>query len=248
MELIEELKEGRLARQREHAVRDRLKSIKKTKRRRRSKAFAVIMLIVALGIASGIAVYIYYINSSELSVPDQITNVSPTPAVSPTIPVQSVTVVGENGTAAPKATPAGGTGAVSPNADGYVETIIDGVTAAYPRGYEIRNDGTGAYLSLKDSDSDAVITFYTEETTSSAKDIMKAYSAKVGGSVPEGGSLAGDDWYSITVAKGSETYHSCGVVRNGKHIYYEMRYPSASDKEGEYTEDIAYMDDYFIER
>ena len=247
MELIEELKEERLARKKANEVQARLKNMQKKKRRRRKNAAAVVVLIIALGIVSGVAVYMYYVNTSDFNTASISASAVPTPSATAAIPVQIVTIAGENpGSPMPQITPASGTAAVSPNADGYIETNIDGVTFGYPRGYESKAGDDGAYLSLKDIDSDAVIKVYEEDTSSPAKDLMKAYSDTIRGTVTE--SLAGDDWYSITISNGSETYHRCGVIYDGRHIYYEMRYPSASEKEGEYRESTEYMDDYFTEK
>lgn len=242
MELIEELKEERLARKKENEVKERFKSIKKTKRRRRSKAVFAAMLVLALGIVSGVAMYIHYMNTSDLNKPTTDIAAVPT-ATAASIPVQTVRVLDGSETASPQITPASGTAAVSPNEDGYIETTVDGAAFAYPRGYERRSGSSDVLLSLQDGDSDAVITADAEDTDESAKDIMKEYADRNSGTVTE--SLAGDNWYSITISNGSENYHRCGIVEAGKHIYYEMSYPAASEKEGEYREDIQYMDDYF---
>lgn len=244
MDLIEELKEERLARKKEQEVKERFKSIKKTKRRRRSKAVIAVILVLALGIVSGVAMYIHYMNTSDLNRPAAGVTAAPT-ATAASIPVQTVRVIDGNSTPSPQITPASGTAAVSPNEDGYIETTVEGAAFAYPRGYERRNNSSDVLLSLRDSDSEAVITVDAEDTEESAKDLMRGYADRNSGTVAE--SLAGDDWYSITISNGSENYHRCGIVRAGKHIYYEMRYPTASEKEGEYREDIQYMDDHFKE-
>lgn len=234
MELIEELKAERIARQKAKAVQERYKQMQQKKRRRRKLIILAAVFVLILGFVSGITVYIDYINNSDFNKPDNYENGTVAYTDSPS-------ATAENVSPTPVATPKSGTAAVSPNEDGYIETSAGGVKFAYPRGYD--KTGGNGILNLSDRDSSAVITVYQEETSSTAKDIMKTYADKTDGSVTK--SIAGDGWYSITVSKPTETRHRAGIISGGKHTYYEITYPAASEKEGEYTESIEYMDSYF---
>lgn len=236
MEMIEELKEERLARKKAKAVQERYKKMQQRKKHRNRMIAGGIALVLVLGIISAVASNVYYRKNSGFNAP----SVTETPKPSQTAGA-AASPSAAPGTAS---TPANGTAAVSPNSDGYIETAVGGVGFAYPRGYE-RINGSGAYLSLRDSTGNAVITADAEETESSVVELMKQYIDSMGGTFVN--SFTGSSWYTADVAKGSEMYHRCGVVADGTHVWYEMRYPSASDKEGEYTETIEYMDKFLTE-
>lgn len=241
MEMIEELKEERLARKKAKAVQERYKKMQQKKRHRHRLIAAGIVLILALGVISAVVSNIYYRNTSDFNTPAVTESAQPVQSAGASAtPAPDAVVVG-----GAKSTPASGTAAVSPNSDGYIETVIGGISFAYPRGYERRND-SGAYLSLKDSNGEAVITVNSEETESAVVDLMKEYIDDMGGTFIN--SFTGSNWYTVAVSRDSEMYHRCGVLENGVHVWYEMRYPSASDKEGEYTETIEYMDEFLTEK
>lgn len=241
MDLIEELKEERLARRKEKEVKERFKKIQVQKRKRRSKFFVAAAAIIAVGFISAICTYISINNSSDFNQPLNYTETTETTAPTPRASAQ--VIGGTQNTAQPQVTPTSGTSAVSVNEDGYVETQVGGIAFAYPRGFEKKNPESNEILYLKDSNGGATISANRETTNSPAQDLMKSYADKIGGTVVS--SLAGETWYSITVSKDSQMYHRKGIVNNGVLTYYQITYPAASDKEGEYTENIEYMDEFF---
>lgn len=241
MDLIVELKEERLARRKANAVKERLKKMQVQKRKRRNKFIVAVAAIIAIGLISMFCTYIIVSMDSENNNTINYTETMETPIATERATAQ--VVGGAEATTQPQVTPLSGTSAVSVNEDGYIETKIGSIDYAYPRGFEKKEPISNEILYLKDSDGGATIIANREATNSSAQELMTSYADKMGGSVVD--SLAGDSWYTITISKGSEMYHRKGVLSNGILTYYEMQYPAASEKEGAYTENIEYMDEYF---
>lgn len=243
-ELIEELKEERLARRKAQAVQERLRRMQTKQREKRKKMFVLSFSILIIGIISGIVAYLAFVNSSNYN---SITNgyiaETETQEASPATP--TVTVIHSvTQSEQPRTTAASGTGAVSVNDNGYVEINFNNIRFAYPRGFERRvSDDTSVLAYFSDSDGDAEITVHSEDADDTAAELMKLYADRMGGTVVS--SLAGERWYSITISRESKMYHRKAILSDGRVTYYEMVYPQASSKEGEYSENIEYMDNYF---
>ena len=58
-------------------------------------------------------------------------------------------------------------------------------------------------------------------------------------------SLASAKGYSITVHSDDTTYHRKSYIEDGKELFYEMTYPTNSEKSSEYKKYAEYMDEYF---
>ncbi len=229
MELIEELKEERLARRKAQAVEERLKKIKKIKNKRRKMIASVICAVIALGIISGAGVYIYYAATSEFNQPlEDVPEITDVPK-----------------TDKPTAAASAGNATKKPeiNSDGYIVTRLGELSFAYPQSFAPDNGNKDMQLSMKDNSGDATLTGNREFTDKDAKSIMKTYADSKGGKVEE--SLAGDKRYTVTVVNGGKVYHRTGMVREGTETYYEIVYPSSSARKSVYESNITYMDSYF---
>lgn len=218
---IENLKEERLARKKAKAIEERLKNIKKVKRRRYTTVIYTIVGVILIG---GISVLISYCaNSGENAFIQEEEFATPTPEV----------------TATPAATE--GTEGVY-NADGYIEITVQNARFAYPD-YFVENKNTeGKIIALKDRD--ATITVSKEITSLDAIALMEKYRDGIENAKAKD-SLASSSGYSITVETGDMIYHKKSYVSNGAELYYEFIYPMDSAKAMEYEDAIKYMDEFF---
>lgn len=236
MELIEELKEERLARRKAKAIEERQKKIKRIKRKRRGVVVSVIAVILGIGVISGVIAYINYVQTSTFNDTniEQATE-TPTESAAPAV------VIGggqnNNKTEIPSVT----TQKPTPGSSGtYKETSIAGFSFAYPSDFKEEKDSK--YL-LRLTDGDAVITINKEVTGSAPKELMKKYADETGGTPQQ--SRANDTGYDITISVGSDICHKKSVVSNETEVYYEIRYPASSAKAGQYKTNIEYMDSFF---
>ena len=230
---IEDLKEERLARKKAKEVEERLRNIKKVRRKRLQIVLGIIITLVVLGIASAVASNILFTRNSVLNNP-----IEDVPDTTEQVSEEMPTAIVVEGTATEAAT-------AKPvvNRDGYMEITKDGVSFAYPNSFTSDEDGEGSYMSLKDSMGDATIDVYKE--TASAKtetEAMKHYRDSKGLTVTQ--ATTSDGSYSVTGTKDDMTYHCFGHVENGIEFYYELKYPTAAAKAETYEAAAEYMDNY----
>lgn len=220
MDIIEELKEERLARKKANAIEARLKSIKKVKRKRYVPIMTVIISIVAAGALSfGIG---YFVTTKNSSVQTEAT---PVPTASPT-PKSEV-----------KAEP-------EINDDGYVTEMVANANFAYPAGFEKDTSNQTYHLHLKDKSGDGEIIVNKEITGLTANELIVKYRDSIKNAKAQD-SLANGLGYTVTLTADGKVYHKRSFVQDGWEMYYEFRYPEASEKTAEYDEAIKYMDEYF---
>lgn len=234
MDQIEDLKEERLARRKAKEVEERLKGIKKVRRKRYKIILGIIITLVVLGIASAIASNIMFSRNSMLNnpiddVPDTTEKVS---EEKPTAMVVEGVAVTEAASEKPVV-----------NRDGYMELTKDGISFAYPSSFTSDEEDKDVFLSLKDSMGDAVIKVYKETTSAKTEtEAMKKYRDSKGITVTQ--ATTTDGCYSVTGTKDDMTYHSFGHVEDGIAFWYELSYPTSAAKAESYGTAAAYMDNY----
>lgn len=227
MDVIEELKEERLARRKAKAIEERLKNIKKVKRRRYKALIIFIIVIVFVGGASGMLSFV--INNSKDSPFTQEPEYAETPT--PGKPSQ------QTATSTPQSE--------TENSDEYTATSVANADFSYPKGFVKNSGNKKSLLALKTEDGEAEIVVNKETTSLTAKELMGAYRDSIANSKAVE-SLASMSGYTITLTAENVTYHKKSYVKDGTELYYEMKYPSDSEKRGEYEEYIEYMDSHFI--
>ena len=234
MDRIEGLKEERLARQKAKEVEERLRNIKKVKRRRHQIILGIIITLAVLGIASAVASNLLFSRNSVLNNPME-EGTAATEKVEDTKPT-AIVIEGAIATETAEEKPV-------VNRDGYMEINKGDISFAYPNSFANDDEGAGTYLSLKDSMGDAKIAAYKD--TASVKtetEAMKKYRDTKDLTVTQ--ATTNGKSYSVTGTNGDKTYHSFGHVEDGKIFYYEMIYPTASSKAESYEAAAQYMDDF----
>lgn len=220
---IQNLKEERLARKKAKAIEERLKNIKKIKRRRYNSIIFAILGVIIIG---GISVFLsYWINSRDNAFKKEEEIATPTPIV----------------TATPLETPIP---EAIHNADGYMEITVQNAQFAYPESFVEDKNAEGKILTLKDREGEAIITVSKEITSLDGVELLKKYRDSIENAMARE-SLASSSGYSITVEAGDMIYHKKSYVSNGAELYYEIVYPMDSAKVMEYESAIKYMDEYF---
>lgn len=224
MDMIENLKEERLARKKAKAIETRLKNIKKIKRRRYTTVIYAILAILAIG---GVSVLVSYCaNSGDNAFLEEPQYATEAP------------------TDAPTPMPSEGIDAVL-NSDGYLEVNIQNATFTYPEAFKNTGDTQGKMLVMGDTEGDATITVSKEITSHDAKSLMANYRDSIENAKALD-SRAGSSGYSITVSAGDMIYHKKSYVSGGAELYYEIVYPANSKKASEYEAAIKYMDEHFV--
>ncbi len=238
---IAELKEERLARRQAKAVEERLKKMKKVKHRKYKNAAAIAVLVLLIGVASGVIGWIM-INPGQGDNNEGALRTEETavPTKAPTIVTGGTPIPS---TASPSSEPEQTASPVSLNGDGYYVTEIGGIRFAYPRSFKNYESDGGKTLSLYDVTGDAVLTAGKNATGLQPKDLMEKYYADMGGTVME--SRAGEKEYEISLMTGTEIRHRKSCVLNGLEVYYEISYPASSANRQQYIDDIEYMDTFF---
>ena len=234
MDQIEGLKEERLARQKAKEVEERLRNIKKVRRRRRQIILGIIIALAVLGIASAIASNLLFSRNSVLNNPIEDGAVATEKAED-----AKPTAIVIEGAAATET--AGDKPVV--NRDGYMEINKSGISFAYPNSFANDDGGEGTYLSLKDSMGDAKIAVYKD--TASVKtetEAMKKYRDNNDLTVTQATTYGKS--YLVIGTNGDKTYHSFGHVEDGMIFYYELIYPTASSKAESYEASAQYMDSF----
>ena len=218
MDMIEELKEERLARQKAHEIEARLKKIKKVKRKRYRAVVLVVLGIVAVW---GIIVCVSYGINWEKDSPLKGENVelNPTPEAT--------------ATAEPTK---------RPEDKKYITVAVgEGINVAYPKTFNQSEVAEGDIVASY-SDRTATIIIDTENAILTPNDLMDKYYQSVLNAVVDASS-ATDDGYTITVTAGTKKHHKKCLLKDGEAISYEIIYPA--DSAEEYEKYIEYMDEKF---
>ena len=218
--LIDDLKEERLARRKAKEVEQRLRNIKRIKRRPVKLVVWAVIVLILLGVGSGVASNIIFSNSSSFkkgldAVPDI--------------------------TEEPTGTELAETGGL--NSDGYIVTAVSGQRFAYPSSF-VAGDGAilGAII-LTDSKGDGKITAEYSSTAQTDPGAAMKSCIETNDLMAPAGTVSGDT-YSVTGTRGESIYHRGGRIGDGRELYYELVYPTASVHAAEYKEYAAYMDKF----
>lgn len=219
--LIDDLKEERLARQKAKEVEQRLRNIKKIKRRPIKLAVWAIIVLILLGVGSGVASNIIFSNSSSFK-----NGLNAVPDI----------------TEAPSGTEKADSGS-SLNSAGYIETVIAGERFAYPPSFTAGDSTAAGALILTDSVGDAKLTAeYAATAQTDPGEAMKSCIDTNGLIAPSG--AVSDNTYAVTGTRGESTYHRSGRITGGRELYYELVYPTASVYAEKYKEYAEYMDKF----
>lgn len=224
MDIIGELKEERLARRKAKAVEERFKKIQKIRLRKYKIAAYAIIGVIALGIISAFATYIFYPKEH-----DEITEVAtetPRPTKKPAIASDKPSV-----TQTPKPQ-------TVVNSDGYIKSDIGGMNFAYPRSFKKQRPGTYA-LFLIDENGGGEIIANRVAVSSEPSTMMKNFAAEAGGKPLH--SLAGSNGYEIKLSIGHNICYRKSIIDGGMEFYYQFSYPSSSASVPQYEKDIEYM-------
>lgn len=245
MNLIEELKEERLARRQNHKRDEKIKALKKRKRKRFGLILSIIGGFAILGVISGIIMYISFINSSSFNANNESAYATETPTETAT-QAPAVVIGADSATQQPSPDTDGPPIVSEPkpmgNSDGYIETSISGLSFAYPYSFSEDSSENGSIV-VKDS-SGATIKANKVITSLTPKDLLRKYADETGGQVVD--SIADNNGYEVTISVGNDVCHKKSIVSGGAEIYYEIRYKADSPNGGKYAEYIEYMDEYFI--
>ncbi len=217
-DVIDELKEQRLARSKAKEIETRLRKIKRVKRKRHSIIIAFVAIVI---LAGGLSfAFSFMANSSDESPLAKQEELQTTQAPVTTDKSDKL------------------------NADGYIEIKVSDAKFAYPASFEIDKTKKDCLLSLKDKSGDAWIIINKKATDKLPNELMSQYRDSIENAKAKE-SLASNSGYMITVTASGVIHHRKSFVKNGTELYYEMSYPSDSSKAIEYEECIRYIDEYF---
>lgn len=219
MDIIEELKEERLARKKAYEIEERLKKIKKVKRKKyRGVAFIVLAVVL---VWAGIVGFSFWENYKNSTLRDA------EPELQTTQEPQK--------TEKPKDTAD----------DSYTVVTIDGIEIAYPDKFTQSEVGDmDCVASFSDEDGDAMLIIDRKAATQTPIELMDEYCISVLNGVPdEGKSKASDKGYVITLTAGTKKRHKKCIIKDGEAISYELIYHK--DDMAEYEGYAEYMDENF---
>ncbi len=220
---IENLKEERIARKKAKAIEERLKNIKKARRRRYITTVYIVLGALILG---GVSVLISYCANSRdnaFVTEEEFATQTPVPTVTPDT---TGVIEGVN------------------NGEGYIEVTVQNASFTYPETFVENKNTDGKIISLKDKEGDATLAVSKEITSLDAIALMEKYRDGIENAKAKD-SLASSSGYSITVEAGDMIYHKKSFVSNGVELYYEFVYPIDSAKATDYENAIKYMDEFF---
>lgn len=220
---IENLKEERLARKKAQVIEERLKNIKRARRRRYITTVYIIAGVLVLGGTSVLISYCANSRENAFITEEEFATQTPAPTVTPDA---TGVIEGVN------------------NSEGYIEVAVQNSVFAYPQTFTAGKNPDGKLLVLNDSDGDAKLTFSKEVTSLDSIALMEKYRNGIENAKAKD-SLASSSGYSITVEAGDMIYHKKSYVSNGAELYYEIVYPTSSLKATDYENTIKYMDEFF---
>ncbi len=220
MDMIEELKEERLARQKAHEIEDRLKKIKKVKRKRYNAIALVVLGIIAVwGAIVGVSYYNSIKNSTLKGAEPELQQ---TDAPAPTPDVTE-----------------------APEDKDYTTITLDGIKITYPKIFdESEVVDRDCVASFSDEDGNAKIIIDRQTAILTPNELMDEYYRGILNAVIDNdASLATHDGYSVTITSGTKKYHKKAVIKDGEVFSYEIIYPK--DSADVYETYIKHMDERF---
>lgn len=218
MDMIEELKEERLARKKAYEIEERLKKIKKIKRKRyRGVVLIIIGVIVVWGAIVG---FTFWRNYKDSTLRDAQPELQPTQAPSPSQTADEKQID-----------------------DGYILITIDGIEIAYPDVFtQSEVEDTDCVASFSNDDGDAMFIIDRKPATLTPNELMDEYYRSVLNAKSDKSS-ANEAGYTITLIAGTKKHHKKCIIKDGEAISYEVIYPTVSAEE--YEEYTDYMDENF---
>ena len=218
MDMIEELKEERLARQKAHEIEDRLKKIKRIKRKRYNAIILIVLGVIAIwGAIVGLT---YYNNMANSKFKDAEPELQETQRPNST-PKTTQEVIDEN----------------------YTSITLEGMHIVYPKTFDETEVVDGDCIASFSDDS-AKIIIDREAAILTPNELMDAYYRTILNAVIDNdASLATNDGYSVTITSGIRIYHKKAIIKNGEVLSYEIIYPK--DEAKKYEEYTKYMDEHF---
>ena len=124
--------------------------------------------------------------------------------------------------------------------------LSNGMSFEYPSDFTKEDTRTSEEKLRVSGDSDALITVTSEEYPGgNASSLMKKYADNTTGKVSY--SLAGNDWYAITIEDGDTVKHRKYIIdrENDLSVYYDFEYDGTSDNAEQYEKYADHMDDIF---
>lgn len=244
-ELIDELKEERLARRQAKAVEERLKKIKKVKTKKVKTGVAASVTVLLIGVLSFVLGW-FIVRPDSKNI--ETGTIKEAETQEPTATPEIVTVGGANDlkVAAPSAKPTAAPLEAKLNADGYYVTNLGGKEFAYPVNFKSNENSASALLSLNDIMGEATLVVQKSTTSSSAEELMRQCISTKGGEVME--KISDGREYEVSLAVGDEIYHRKGCVAEGAEVFYEISYPADTQNRQRYIDYIEYMDAFFTEK
>lgn len=222
---IENLKEERIARKKAQDIEERLKNIKKARRRRYITVIYIIVGVLVLGGTSVLVSYCANSRDNAFVTEEEFATPTPTPATTD-VPDPSGIGKGVN------------------NGAGFIEIAVQNSGFAYPETFVAGENPDGKLLVLNDNEGDATVTLSKEVTSLDSISLMEKYRDGIENAKAKD-SLASSNGYSITIEAGDMIYHKKSHVSNGAELYYEFVYPMDSAKATDYENAIKYMDNFF---
>lgn len=218
MDMIEELKEERLARQKAHEIEARLKKIKKVKRKRyRAVALIILGVIAVWGAIVGFSFWNNYKDSTLRDAQPEL-----------------------KATEMPEATPEATDAAEN---DEYSSITVDGIEITYPTVFsETEVEDIDCVASFSNEEGNARLIIDRKTATQTPNELMDEYYRSVLNAKSEKSS-ATDEGYTITLSAGTKIHHKKCLIKDGEAISYEIIYPK--DSAQDYEKYIEYMDEKF---
>ena len=218
MDMIEELKEERLARKKAHEIEERLKKIKKIKRKRYNAIALIVLGVIAVwGTIVGVSYYNSWKNSTLKDAQPELIDT-------------------EKAEETPSVTDA-------PIDDDYLSLTLSDITIIYPKSFN-RSEVDDSDCVASFSDDEATITIDRETAIQTPNELMdKYYQSILNAVIDNDASLATDEGYIVTITSGTKIYHKKALLKDGEVFSYEIVYPKDfAEKYEEYTK---YMDEHF---
>lgn len=218
-ELIEDLKEERLARRKAKVVEERLKKIKKIKHKKFKLIVSSLVILIVLGIVSAVTANIIFSRTSTLNKAiDEVPDTTEEPAETEE-PGQEI------------------------NSDGYIVMPFYSGSFAYPSSFVPDGEADGTVLVLTDSFGDASLTAGMSAAPQTEPSAAMKSCIDTNGLISPKGAVS-ENTYSVTGKRGENTYHRFGRITDGEELYYELVYPAVSDDAAAYEEYAEYMDSF----
>ena len=225
---IEERKEERLNRKKRLEEKEAKQALSKQRKKRKNKGgnTAIFIIIIAL-IAVAAFILGYQFIGSDSSNSDSDTG--------------NQLVQNNKSTSKPNTAAAD----VTKSKNGYSSISIGNLTCPYPTDFRSNTTSNYEKLNLTDPLGGATMVVSQDGKTDEPKNLMRDYLNEIGGTVADGDSHAGSDWYTITINTGDKVHHRKCIVRNGIAVYYDFVYNRGSSSESKYKEYIDYIDSNF---